>query len=100
MVEPILSGDVEESPEARNTREVLALRLSEAERGQVAKAAELSGMPLSSWVRSAALQASAIATGRATVAPPRAPDRRVLVMLDLGPESAREHYVDGELVRR
>jgi hypothetical protein len=91
--------------QTRNTREVLALRLSGAERAQIATAAGLQNMPLSSYVRCAALQASAVAVGRATVAPrqPRrerpAPERKVPV-IDLAPEPTREHYVDGELVRR
>ena len=97
-VERNLNGNREDAGEARNT---LSVRFAGAERAQIAAAAGLSGMPLSSWVRCAALQASAVATGRASVAPPRPPERKPTVMLELAPEPpARAHHVDGELVRR
>jgi hypothetical protein len=85
-------------------RAVVPIRLSDREREQIATAAGLQNMPLSSYVRCAALQHSAVAVGRATVAPrpPRrerpAPERKVPV-LDFMP-APKPHYVDGELVRR
>jgi hypothetical protein len=104
MVEPNLSGQVEDSPEARNTRDVLAVRLAEREREQIAAAAGLQGMPISTYLRCAALQASAVAIGRASVAtarprewPAPAPPRKLRV-IEVVPEP-RAHYVDGELVR-
>jgi hypothetical protein len=88
------------------------VRLSEAERAQIAAAEGFQNMPLSSYVGCAALQHSAVAVGKATVAPrprpvsPRAeptPERKVparkLLVIDPAPPK-REHYVDGELVRR
>jgi uncharacterized protein (DUF1778 family) len=78
----------------RDVRDVLALRLSEGERAQIATAAGLQNMPLSSYVRCAALQASAVAVGKASVVLRRelpAPKRK-LPVIDLAPER-REHFV-------
>jgi hypothetical protein len=78
-------------------RAVVPIRLSAGEREQIATAAGLQGMPVSSYLRCAALQASAVAIGKATVAPkPPRPERKVLV-LDAEPPK-RPHHVDGELV--
>jgi hypothetical protein len=92
----------------RDTRETLTMRLSGKEREQIAKAAELQGMPLRSYLRWAALQHSAVAIGKATVtsrprrrerpAPERKVPERKLLVID--PEPSKAHYVDGELVRR
>lgn len=90
-------------------RDVIAVRLSEAERAQVARAAVALELPLSTFLRHAALQASAVATGKANVRPaatrelgeravaheaPPQPEPRALVVLGLDEE--RIHYVDGE----
>jgi Mobilization protein NikA len=108
LVEPNLSSSSEDSGRARNTRQVIAIRLAEGEREQIAAAARLQGLPLSSYLRCAALEASAVAVGRATVAPgphpPRPPRRerpagkREVPVLDWAPAKT-PHYVDGELVR-
>lgn len=79
-------------------REVVPIRLGDGEREQLAKAAGLQGMPVSTYVRCAALQASAVAVGKASIAPRPAPKPKPVVVLDVAPK--REHYVDGELVRR
>jgi hypothetical protein len=90
-------------------RQVVPIRLSDGEREQIATAAGLQAMPVSTYLRSAALQASAVAIGKATVAsrPPRrerpAPERKVpdrkLLVVDSVP-AAKSHYVDGEAVGR
>jgi hypothetical protein len=98
MVKPNLSGHSEDSAKARITREVVAVRLGRGEREQIATAAGLQGMPISTWLRCAALQASAVAVGKASVRPRPAPEPKPVVVLDVAP--ARQHYVDGELVRR
>jgi uncharacterized protein (DUF1778 family) len=69
MVEPNLSDDSEDRGRTRVIRGVVALRLSPAEREQIATAAGLQKMPLSTYVRCAALQASVVAVG--TPRPPR-----------------------------
>jgi uncharacterized protein (DUF1778 family) len=56
MVEPNLGSNSDDSGTARSTRQVPALRLSEREREQIAAAAELQKMPLSTYVRCAALR--------------------------------------------
>jgi hypothetical protein len=99
MVEPNLSSVGEEPALSRNTgRDVLAVRISPAERAQIATAAGLQDMPVSTYVRCVALQASAVAIGRASVVPRRDPARPKAPVT--APEPTREHYVDGELVRR
>jgi hypothetical protein len=99
MVEPNLSVHAEDSAKARNTRVVVAIRLGRGEREQIAAAAGLAGMPVSTYLRCAALQASA-AIARVQVRSRPAPERKLRVVeLEPGPER-RVHYVDGELVRR
>jgi uncharacterized protein (DUF1778 family) len=84
-------------------RDVLAIRLSEAERHQVAGAAERFGKTVSAFVREAALQASALAVERATVREQKAnPNaQRVADCADdenlVALEPVR-HMVDGEWV--
>jgi hypothetical protein len=85
-------------------RAVVPIRLGDREREQIAKAAGLQNMPVSTYLRCAALQASAVAIGKATVAsrPPRrerkVPERKLLVVDPEPPK--RPHYVNGELARR
>lgn len=89
----------------RNTpvREVTPIRLSVAERAQIAGAAARRKLTVSGFIRQAALQASAIVEGKASVRRPEEPrqasayDERGLVIVD--PEPAG-HWVDGELVSR
>jgi hypothetical protein len=83
---------------ARNTREVVPLRLSPAERAQIAQAATRHKLTLSAFIREAALQASAIITRKATVKaseqeppPPHEP-----IILDS--EQRRPHVVDGMIL--
>jgi uncharacterized protein (DUF1778 family) len=100
MVEPNLSVHAEDSAKARNTREVVAIRLGRGEREQIAAAAGLAGMPVSTYLRCAALQASAAAIARVQVRSRPAPERKLRVVeLEPGPER-KVHDVDGELVRR
>jgi hypothetical protein len=83
---------------ARNTREVVPIRLSDREREQIAGAAVRQTLTLSAFIREAALQASAIITRKATVKaseqeppPPHEP-----IILDS--ERGRPHVVDGMLL--
>ena len=80
----------------RNTREVVPVRLSDAERAQIASAATRRQTTLSGFIRQAALQASAIVTERASVKTPEPPAREP-VMIDL--DRGRPRIVDGMLLR-
>ena len=80
-------------------REVTPIRLSAAEREQIHAAAARRKLTLSGFIRQAALEASAIVEGTATV---KAPEREEpesgyggLVVLEAEPTG---HWVDGELV--
>src|SRR5215216_4289881 len=64
MVEPNRPEKTAMLSESRNTRQVVAVRLAEAERAQVVAAAAVRGVPPCSFVREAALAASAVVTGR------------------------------------
>lgn len=83
-------------------RSVVAIRLSDAERGQIAGAASRLGLSLSGFVRQAALQASAVVERKAAVKaemPAVSTKSAALVVVgELEPE--RWHFVDGEPVRR
>jgi hypothetical protein len=76
--------------------------LSDAEREQIQAAAAWRKLTLSGFIRQAALQASAIVEGKATVRTPESeqPDSvdGGLVVLETGPPAG--HWVDGELVYR
>jgi len=74
-------------------RDVLAIRLSEAERRQVAEGAARFGKSVSAFVREAALQASAGITRKVTEQVER--DELPIVVV----EPVR-HMVDGEWVER
>ena len=92
----------------RNTvRSVVPIRLGDGERQQIAAAAARRKLTLSGFVREAAVAASAIVQGKATVQRPSAPrvgveaptvvdSGRGVVVVD--PEPA-EHWVDGERIR-
>jgi uncharacterized protein (DUF1778 family) len=83
----------------RNTvRETISVRFSEAERRQVAAAAERSGQAVSSFVRDAALAASARVTGKVSEAERRDGDEAASVYADRGLVGLErpKHYVDGE----
>jgi multidrug efflux pump subunit AcrA (membrane-fusion protein) len=70
------------------------IRLGDAERAQIAAAALRQGLPLSGFVRQAALQVSAIVTAKATVKTEREPEpAREVSVLDTDVE--RVHVVDG-----
>src|SRR4051812_36765912 len=81
----------------RNTRQVVPVRLSGPERSQIASGAARLKLPLSSFVRQAALQASAIVERKVSVKPavPK-PERRPAVAMLEDPEPA--HFVDGDPV--
>jgi uncharacterized protein (DUF1778 family) len=82
----------------RNTaRAVVPIRLSDAERAQIAAAAGHLELTLSGFLRQSALQASAIVEGKASVKPPDvSPSEPVreapVVLLDASPRHA---FVDG-----
>jgi uncharacterized protein (DUF1778 family) len=75
-------------------REVLAIRISDAEREQIAGAAVKLRLTLSGFVRQAALQASAVVAKKVSVQAPEPPEpeRRGVVLLD--PESSSHAFVD------
>jgi hypothetical protein len=84
---------------ARNTREVVPIRLSDREREQIAGAAARQTLTLSAFIREAALQASAIITRKATVKerePEPAPPPHEPIILDS--ERGRPHVVDGMIL--
>jgi hypothetical protein len=92
----------------RNTvRSTVSVRFSEAERQQVALAAERSGQAVSSFVREAALAASARVTGKVSEAERRDDGELPSVYADyslgniplVGLERPK-HYVDGEWTGR
>jgi uncharacterized protein (DUF1778 family) len=81
------------------SRAVVPVRLSDAEREQIARAAARLELSLSGFIRQAALQASAVVEERVSVTAPKreAPERELgLVVLDDARPTG--HYVDGELV--
>jgi Protein of unknown function (DUF1778) len=83
-------------------RDVLAIRLSDQERRQVAEAAERDGKSLSGFVREAALAASARVTEKVSEADRRDDDGPASVYADrglVGLERPR-HMVDGEWTGR
>jgi uncharacterized protein (DUF1778 family) len=83
----------------RAVRDVLAIRLSDAERRQIQLAAARLGLSLSGFIREASLQASAVVDGKVSVkAPEPEPEREPLALAE--PVPVRVHYVDGEPVRR
>jgi uncharacterized protein (DUF1778 family) len=90
---------VSSSATLRNTRSVISLRLAAGERDQIADAAERVGLPFSTFIRQAALQASARVVEKVSVVRASEPEteRGLVVLGDDGPS---EHWVDGELVSR
>jgi uncharacterized protein (DUF1778 family) len=80
-------------------RDVLAIRLSDAERAQVAGAAARLELTLSGFVRQAALQASAVVARKVSVQAPEPPEERVHPVLEslvvLDPEESSHAFVDG-----
>jgi hypothetical protein len=85
----------------RNTRDVLAIRLSGPEREQIAKAATRQKLTLSGFVRSAALQASARVLEKVTPAKPPAPkpaEARETPLVLIDDEPRRGRLVDGLLL--
>jgi hypothetical protein len=77
-------------------RSVVPMRLSDAEREQIARAADRLKLPLSGFVRQAALQASAVVEGKVSVKTPERTEvapARGAVVLDLEPRA--HHFVDG-----
>jgi hypothetical protein len=89
------SSAVAERVNARITREVLAIRLSDQEREQIAGAAARLGLALSSFVRQAALQASAVVGRKVSVQGPEPPERESLGVVVLDPEEGSHAFVDG-----
>jgi uncharacterized protein (DUF1778 family) len=86
-------------------KSVFAMRLSDAERGQIAKAAATMELSLSGFIRRAALQAAAVTLGKVKVRPRVDPpaersavEPRAVVVADELEERAG-HWVDGERVR-
>jgi hypothetical protein len=79
-------------------RDVLAIRLSAAEREQITAAATRLGLTLSGFVRQSALQSSAVIEKKVSVPEPQpAEPERELVVVELEPSG---HRVDGEFVQR
>jgi uncharacterized protein (DUF1778 family) len=79
-------------------RDVLAIRLSAAEREQITAAATRLGLRLSGFVRQSALQSSAVVEKKVSVKEPQpAEPERELVVVELEPSG---HWVDGEFVQR
>jgi uncharacterized protein (DUF1778 family) len=78
---------------------LVAVRLSDQERKQITAAAGRLKLPLSSFIRQASLQASAVVEKKVSPAVARPvepePEPRELVTVD-----AKPHYVDGEPVYR
>jgi hypothetical protein len=81
-------------------RDVLAIRLSEAERRQVAEAAERFGQTLSGFVREAALQASARVTVKVSEAVEDDGQASVYGERGLVAVEPVRHMVDGEWTGR
>jgi hypothetical protein len=83
-------------------RETVSVRFSEAERHQVAAAAERSGQAVSSFVREAALQASARVTGKVSEAERRDDGEPESVYAERGLVALErpKHMVDGEWTGR
>jgi hypothetical protein len=84
-------------------RAVVPVRLSDAERGQIAGAASRLELTLSGFIRQASLEASARVERKVALVPAETgtreaaePEPRQLVVVE--PEAV--HYVDGEPVRR
>lgn len=90
-------GNLSEGPaEARNTRSVFPIRLSDRERQQIEDAAKRRQLTIGGFVRQAALQASAVIEGKARVKEQAVEHpSRELIMVDAEPVG---HWVDGELV--
>lgn len=84
----------------RNTRSVVAVRLSDDERVQIAGAAGRLGVTVSGFIRQSALQASALVQGKATVRTPTPAAREPEAVVVFDAQPSRVHYVDGEAVRR
>jgi uncharacterized protein (DUF1778 family) len=80
-------------------RAVVPIRLGDDERAQIAAAASRRKLTLSAFVREAALQASAVVEGKATIHIPEPEPERLLGLVVSEPEPAR-HMVDGEWVVR
>jgi len=89
------SSVVAQRVNARITREVLAIRLSDGEREQIAGAAARLGLALSSFVRQAALQASAVVGRKVSVQAPEPAERESLGVVVLDPEQGSHACVDG-----
>ena len=89
------SSVVAQRVNARITREVLAIRLSDAEREQIAGAAARLKLTLSGFVRQAALQASAVVGRKVSVQAPEPPERESLGVVLLDPEQSSHAFVDG-----
>jgi uncharacterized protein (DUF1778 family) len=88
------SSVVAQRVNARITREVLAIRVSDQEREQIAGAAARLELTLSGFVRQAALQASAVVGRKVSAqAPPPERESRGVVLLD--PEPSDHSFVDG-----
>jgi uncharacterized protein (DUF1778 family) len=89
------SSVVAQRVNARITREVLAIRVSDQEREQIAGAAARLKLTLSGFVRQAALQASAVVGRKVSVQAPEPPEResRGVVLLDA--EQGSHAFVDG-----
>jgi uncharacterized protein (DUF1778 family) len=89
------SSVVAQRVNARITREVLAIRVSDQERGQIAGAAARLGLTLSGFVRQAALQASAVVARKVSVQAPESPERESQGVLVVDPEEGSHAFVDG-----
>jgi Protein of unknown function (DUF1778) len=87
--------------ELRNTRDVLAIRLSGPEREQIARAATRQKLTLSGFVRSAALQTSARVLEKVSPAKPPAPkpaEARETPLVLIDEEPRRGRLVEGLLL--
>jgi hypothetical protein len=79
----------------RNTaRGVVPVRLSGAERAQIAGAAGRRKLTLSGFIRQAALQASAVVQGKVYPVKAQVPERGALPLVVVGSEP-RSHWVEG-----
>jgi uncharacterized protein (DUF1778 family) len=98
MVEPKVASLGGFSRGNRITRQVVPIRLSDAERAQIAGAAAGRELTLSGFIRQAALQLSAVVQEKVvpSYSRPRVPTEQRVVVLDQEPEP--EHWVDGDLV--
>ena len=79
-------------------RDVVPVRLGNAEREQIAQAAEHRKLALSSFIREAALQASADVQGKASVKAPAVPERAPARVTMVEPEPPKRRMVEGEWV--